>query len=165
MAIIGSPHSHPVLRICDILVRIRIRGSVVPLANGSRFESGSGSGYFRQWPPWWQLLPITYFLKLNLHHFSKIKSHKEATKQRKLRFSYYFCLIIEGSGSRRPKTYGSCGSGSATLFASESLNRSWHSFSLPSTHSLEQRKQILWVLDLQVKVFKNKVMRLLFYFS
>jgi hypothetical protein len=32
-------------------------------------------------------------------------------------FLYYFCLGIEGSGSgsRRPKTYGSDGSGSATL--------------------------------------------------
>jgi hypothetical protein len=35
----------PVLRIHEILVRIRIRGSI-PLTNGSV----SGSCYFRQWP-------------------------------------------------------------------------------------------------------------------
>ncbi len=42
--------------------------------------------------------------KVLLHHFSKIKSQKEVTKG----FSYYFCLMIEGSGS------GSC-SGSIAL--------------------------------------------------
>ncbi len=51
-------------------------------------------------------------LKVHLHHFSKIKSQKEVTKQEELMFSYYFCLMIEGSGSvhltngsgsRRPK--------------------------------------------------------------
>jgi hypothetical protein len=66
-----------------------------------------------------------YFLKLHLHHFSKIKSHKEVIKHniRNKGFSYFFCFMIEGSGSvavsltngsgsRRPKTSGS---GSATL--------------------------------------------------
>jgi hypothetical protein len=65
-------------------------------------------------------------LKLHLHYFSKIKSHKEVTKQYELRFSNYFCLIIVGSGAGcsvlldpdpdpgGPKTYES--SGSATLF-------------------------------------------------
>jgi hypothetical protein len=51
----------PINQFCgshDILVRIRIRESV-PLTNGS------GSG----------------FLKVQLHHFSKIKSHNEVTKQ------------------------------------------------------------------------------------
>jgi len=43
---------------------------------------------------------LRYFLKVHLHHFSKIKSHKEVTKQyRNKGFSYYFCLILEGSGS------------------------------------------------------------------
>jgi hypothetical protein len=65
-----------------------------------------------------------YFLKAHLHLFSKIKSQKESKN------SYYCCMMIEGSrsgsipltnvsGSRRPKTYGSggsgFGSGSATL--------------------------------------------------
>ncbi len=31
---------------------------------------------------------------LLLHHFSKIKSHKEVTNSRNQGFSYYFCLII-----------------------------------------------------------------------
>jgi len=67
-----------------------------------------------------------YFFKVHLHHFSKIKSHKEVTKSRNKVFSYYFCLMIEGSGSvprtngsgsgsRKPKTIVSYGSGSATL--------------------------------------------------
>jgi hypothetical protein len=59
------------------------------------------------------LLP--YFWMLYLHHFLKTKNHKEVTKvtkQKELRFSCYFCLNIEGSGSvlrtngsgsRRPK--------------------------------------------------------------
>jgi hypothetical protein len=40
-----------------------------------------------------------YFLKVQLHPFSKTKSHKEVTKQyiRNRGFSYYFCLMIEGS--------------------------------------------------------------------
>ncbi len=70
-----------VLRIRDILVRIRIRGSV-PLTNES--GSGSGSCYFRQWPSRWQrkikcfsCFFVFYFLTLHLHHFSKIKSHKD----------------------------------------------------------------------------------------
>jgi hypothetical protein len=41
-----------------------------------------------------------YFLKVHFHHFSKIKSHTEVTKQyRNQCFSYYFCLLTEGSGS------------------------------------------------------------------
>ncbi len=40
-----------------------------------------------------------YYLKVHLHHFSKIKSKKESQNSRNQRFSYYFCLMIEGSGS------------------------------------------------------------------
>jgi hypothetical protein len=53
------------------------------------------------------------------NHSSKIKSHKEVTKQCKSRFSYNFCVVMEGSGSSSgslqimmdpdpggPKTYG-----------------------------------------------------------
>ncbi len=42
-----------------------------------------------------------YFLKVHLHHFSKIKSKKESQNRRNKGFSYYFCMMIEGSG--RPK--------------------------------------------------------------
>jgi hypothetical protein len=63
-----------------------------------------------------------YFLKVHLHNFSKIKSQKESQKRRNEGFSYYFCMMIEGSGSRSipplvdpdpggPKTCGSGGSG------------------------------------------------------
>ncbi len=61
-----------------------------------------------------RFLLITYFLKLQLHHFSKIESHQEITKhseQQEVGYSYYFCLIIEGSGSVPCNN----GSGSATL--------------------------------------------------
>ncbi len=51
-----------------------------------------------------------YFSKVHLHHFSKIKSQKESQNSRNQGFSYYFCMMIEGSGSipltngsRRPK--------------------------------------------------------------
>ncbi len=59
-----------------------------------------------------------YFLKVHLHHFSKIKSQKEPQNSRNQGFSYYFCMMIEGSGSgsragsgSKPLTSGS-GSGS-----------------------------------------------------
>ncbi len=43
----------------------------------------------------------SYFLKVHLHHFSKIKSQKESQNStgRNQGFSYYFCMMIEGSGS------------------------------------------------------------------
>jgi hypothetical protein len=40
-----------------------------------------------------------YFLKLHLHNFSNIKSQKEYKNIRNQGFSYYFCMMIEGSGS------------------------------------------------------------------
>ncbi len=36
---------------------------------------------------------------VHLHHFSKIKSQKESQNSRNPGFSYYFCMMIEGSGS------------------------------------------------------------------
>ncbi len=58
-------------------------------AFGSRSGSGSGSGSrscsFCQWPSRYHIfLPsffAYYFLKIHLHHSSKIKLHKEVTKQ------------------------------------------------------------------------------------
>jgi hypothetical protein len=47
-----------------------------------------------------------YFLKVHLHLFSKIKSQKEPQNSRNQGFSYYFCTMIEGSGSI-PLTSGS----------------------------------------------------------
>jgi hypothetical protein len=40
-----------------------------------------------------------YFLKVYIHHFSKIKSQKESQNSRNQGFSCYFCMMIEGSGS------------------------------------------------------------------
>jgi hypothetical protein len=40
-----------------------------------------------------------YYLKVNLHHFSKIKSPKEVTCSRNQGFSYYICLTTERSRS------------------------------------------------------------------
>ncbi len=103
-----------VLRINEILVRIRSRWSV-PLTNGSGF----GSCYFRQWPSWCQqkiffllsFLLIRYFLNVHLHHFSKIKVIKKSQNSRNQCFSYYFCLMIERSGSLT-YVFGPSGSGS-----------------------------------------------------
>ncbi len=83
-------NSCPVLRIRDILVRIRIRGSG-PLTKGSGF----GSCYFRQRSSRFQLKNFFsyYFLKLHSHHFSnKIKSHKEVSKQKESRVFLLFSL-------------------------------------------------------------------------
>ncbi len=80
--------------------------------------------YFSHWPS------APYFLKVHLHHFSKIKVIKKSLNSSNLVFSCNFCLMIEGSGSeslplfngsgsrsRSLKTNGSYGSGfgSATL--------------------------------------------------
>ena len=52
-----------------------------------------------------------YFLKLHLHNFSKIKSQKGSQNSRNQGFSYYYCMMIEKSGSGSiPLTSGS-GSG------------------------------------------------------
>ncbi len=111
------------LRIHNILmwIRIRIRGSM-PLTNRSGF--GYRSCYFH----WQKLIFLKcfseyYFLKVHLHHFSKIKSKKKSPNSRTQGLSYYFFLMIKGSGSiplangsgsgsRRPKTCGSGGTGS-----------------------------------------------------
>ncbi len=57
-----------------------------------------------------------YCLKIHLHLFSKIKCRKESQNSRNQGFSYYFCMMIEGSRSwagsgSMPLTNGS-GSGS-----------------------------------------------------
>ncbi len=40
-----------------------------------------------------------YFLKVHLHNFNNIKSHKKSYNSRSQGFSCHFCLMIEGSGS------------------------------------------------------------------
>jgi hypothetical protein len=89
----SRPYLGPVLWIPDILVRIRIRGSV-PLTYGS------GSCSFRQGP---SSFFAYYFLKEHLHHFLKIKSTKLSHNSRNQGFFYYFCLMMEGSRSGRSK--------------------------------------------------------------
>ncbi len=75
--------SYPLLRIHDILVWIRIRGSM-PLTNGS--GCGSGSFYFHHWPLRChkkinlKSFSAYFSLKVLLRHFTKIKSKKEVTK-------------------------------------------------------------------------------------
>jgi hypothetical protein len=89
----------PVFRIHEILVRNRIRGSM-PLTNGSGFRFGSGSGSrvrTRIQDPDPAVFVIDLqdanknkfkkkfccllLFEVHLHHFSKIKSPKEVTKQ------------------------------------------------------------------------------------
>jgi hypothetical protein len=105
----------PVFRIHDILGWIRIRGSM-PLTNGSGscyfvidLQDASKNLIFNT------IFSANYFLKVHLHHFSKIKSQKESQNRRNQGFSYFFFMMIEGSGSGSiPLTSGS-GSGSGTL--------------------------------------------------
>ncbi len=87
-------------------IRIRIRGSM-PLTNGSgsgsririllfsslTFEMPAKIKFFNT------IFSAYYFLKLHLHHFSKIKSQKKSLNSRNQGFSYHFCMMIEGSGS------------------------------------------------------------------
>ncbi len=88
------------------LIWIRIRGSM-PLTNGS--GCGSGSFYFHHWPSrchqktnFKKSFSAYYFLKVLFTSFFK-KVKKKSQNSRNQDFSYYFCLMIEGSGSRRPK--------------------------------------------------------------
>ncbi len=79
----------------------------MPLTNGS------GSCYFRHWP--WrcqQNFSGYYFLKVHLHHFSKIKSQKESQNSRYQGFSYYLWSLIEGSGAGSGSIPLTSGSGS-----------------------------------------------------
>jgi hypothetical protein len=108
--------SKAVLRIYDILGWIRIRGSM-PLTSGSEsgswirillfssltFKKSAKNQFFNI------IFSAYYFLKLHLHHFSKIKSQNESQNSRNQGFSYYFCMMIEGSesGSRAGSGSGS----------------------------------------------------------
>jgi hypothetical protein len=56
------------------------------------------------------------FLKVHLQDFSKIKSQKAPQNSRNQGFSYYFCMMIEGSGSR-------AGSGSIPLTSGSGSGR------------------------------------------
>jgi hypothetical protein len=117
----------PVFRICDILVWIRILGPVHLLIDPdpaldpaifvSDFQDANKEFFFS-----------IFFSYCFLHcryifQPSKIKSHKEVTKQQKSRFFHIFCLLMEGSGSVQIitdtdpgglKTYESNGSGSGS---------------------------------------------------
>jgi hypothetical protein len=87
----------PVFRIHGILGWIRIRGSML-LTNGS----GSWIGI---------LLFSSLIFKMPGTFTSFFKSQKESQNRRNQGFSYYFCILIEGSGSGSiPLTSGS-GSG------------------------------------------------------
>ncbi len=56
-------------------------------------------------------LSAYYFLKVHLHHLLKIKSQKESQNSRNQGFSYHFCMMIEGSGSRSITLTDGSGSG------------------------------------------------------
>jgi hypothetical protein len=94
-----------VLQIRDILVRIRVRGSV-PLTNGSRSESCYFVSDLQDAKKilfaFLSFFPYS-FLKVHLHHFPKIKSHKKSQNSRN---QGIFCLMTDGSGSV-PLTNGS----------------------------------------------------------
>jgi hypothetical protein len=100
-----------VLRIHDILGWIRIRGSMplIPDPDPAIFvidlQDASKKKIFNT------IFSAYYFLKLHLHHFSQIKCQKGSQNSRNKGFSYYFCMMTEGSGSGSiPLTSGS-GSG------------------------------------------------------
>jgi hypothetical protein len=97
-----------VLRIRDILVRIRIRGSVPtsdknftpdpapdPAVFSVTFKMATKNVLF------FLIYFAYYFLKVHLHNFSKIKKViKKSQISWNQDFSYHFCLVIEGSGSK-----------------------------------------------------------------
>ncbi len=88
------------LRFRDILVRIRIRGSV-PLVNGS----GSGCCYFHQWPSRRQKKISSDFFCLLLvqgtfTYFSKRKVIKKSIRSHKtVEIKIFLLFLLEGFGS------------------------------------------------------------------
>ncbi len=73
-------------------------GSVTFWYGSVTYRHGSGCGsesLFRQWPsrPHKKNFYPHSFLKAHLHQFSKIKGHKEVTKQKKSRFFCNFLLV------------------------------------------------------------------------
>ncbi len=102
---------HAVLRIHDILgwIRIWICGSM-PLTNGSGSGCGSGSCYFRHWPSQDANKKLVFkkvFLLITFWRYMYIIFTKSQSS-RNQGFSYFFCLVIEGSRS-------GAGSGSTPL--------------------------------------------------
>ncbi len=91
------------------------------------FWSGSGSAYPCLWlmdpdPAFFFKKPTKnyfclnifsayYCLKVHLHNLPKIKSQKESQNSRNQGFSYYFCMMTEGSGSGSIPLTNSSGSG------------------------------------------------------
>ncbi len=107
------------LRIHDILVWIRIRGSM-PLTNGSR--SGSGSIFINDLQDANKNLikkkkfSAYYFLKVLKHYLlKKVKSQKEVTKQQKSKFFLLFLLNVRRIGSGSIHLTNGSGSGSRRL--------------------------------------------------
>jgi hypothetical protein len=58
-----------------------------------------------------KLFCLLLFLKVNLHHFLKIKVQKKSQNSRNRGFSSYFFLMIEGSGSGSTSLTSGAGSG------------------------------------------------------
>ncbi len=123
-----DPDPDPQIHASDLWIRIRILDPdpaifVIDLQDASKILIFN------------TIFSAYYFLKVHLHHFSKIKRQKESQNGMNQGFSYYYCMI-EGSGSRAgsgsiPLTSGSgrhknmwirntgilqcCGSGSSSL--------------------------------------------------
>ncbi len=110
----GSDFSMQIRIRIFMLIRFRIRRSM-PLTNGSgsgswirillfsslTFKMPAKNKFFHT------ILSACYFLKVNFYYFSKIKSQKESQNSRIQGFSYYFCMMIEGSGSESRAGSGS----------------------------------------------------------
>ncbi len=106
-----------VFRIHDILVRIRIRGSM-PLTSGSGF--GCGSCTFCHWSSrrqqkiyyFFTSFSFHHFWQVHLHHFLKIKVQKKSQNSRNQLMTEGSgsgsgsIPLTSGSGSRRPKNMG-----------------------------------------------------------
>ncbi len=78
-------------RICEVLVRIRIFDSRILMQVRHRIPAIFVSDLFLA------KFLCFYFLKVHLHHSSKIKSHKEVTNHKESRFFFVFSLLMEGS--------------------------------------------------------------------
>ncbi len=106
--------SGTVFRIHDISVwiRIRIRRSMPLSLMDPGSGCGSGSYYSRHWPNYFpKVFLLITFWRYIMIIFQRWKVQEKSQNSKNQGFSYYFCLMIEGSGSgSTPLTNGS-GSG------------------------------------------------------
>ncbi len=97
-------------------------------------------------------------LKVHLHHFSKIKNQKESQNRRIQGFSYYFGMMIEGSGSI-PLTSGSGSGRPKNMWIRGSGSGSGSGTMVVSQEEVDEARQAYQQSCLQLAMYVSLVMK------